>query len=163
MRSMSLAAACILSTAFAAPAGAQQAPVRPEEAAVTAAVVQLFAAAERKDLAALDSLYAGEQLTVIEGAGINRGWRDYRDRHIGPELEAFSSFKYRPFEIEPHVRGDIAYAIFRYALQATTNERSIDVVGRGTAILERKGSRWIIRHTQTSSRPRRETDPPMPQ
>ena len=142
---------------------AQQVPTRPEEDAVTAAVMQLFAAAERKDLAALDTLYAGEALTVIEGAGINRGWLDYRDRHIGPELRAFTNFKYRPFEIEPHVRGDFAYAIFRYGLQATTAERTIDVLGRGTAILERKGSRWIVRHTQTSSRPRRETDPPMPQ
>ena len=144
-------------------ADAQQAPARAQEAPVVAAVMQLFAAAERRDLAALDTLYAGEELTVIEGTGINRGWRDYRDRHIGPELEAFSNFKYRPFEIEPHVHGDFAYAIFRYALQATTAERTIDVVGRGTAILERKGSRWIVRHTQTSSRPRRETDPPMPQ
>ena len=141
-------APCILVTAFAASATAQQAAMRPEESAVAAAVIQLFAAAEWKDLAALNTLYAGEELTVIEGAGINRGWRDYRDRHIGPELEAFSSFKYRPFEIEPHVHGDFAYAIFRYALQATTSERSIDVVGRGTAILERKGSRWIVRHTQ---------------
>jgi ketosteroid isomerase-like protein len=156
-------ACCISLIASASPAHAQQGPARADDAAVAAAVIQLFAAAERKDLAALDTLYAGEQLTVIEGAGINRGWRDYRDRHIGPELQAFTNFKYRPFEIEPRVHGDFAYAIFRYALQATTAERTIDVVGRGTAILERKGSRWIVRHTQTSSRPRRETDPPMPQ
>lgn len=156
-------APCILLTAATATGAAQQPPAHPDEPAVAAAVTQLFAAAERKDMAALDTLYAGEKLTVIEGAGINRGWRDYRDHHIGPELEAFSSFKYRPFEIESHIHGDFAYAIFRYALQATTKERSIDAVGRGTAILERKGSRWIVRHTQTSSRARREADPPMPQ
>lgn len=158
-----IVAICISLIAPRSRADAQQVPARPEDAAVTAAVMQLFAAAERKDLAALDTLYAGEALTVIEGAGINRGWLDYRDHHIGPELQAFTNFKYRPFEIEPHVRGNFAYAIFRYALQATTAERTIDVVGRGTAILERKGTRWIVRHTQTSSRPRRDTDPPMPQ
>lgn len=32
-----------------------------------------FAAAERWDLNALDSMYAGEALTIIESAGINRG------------------------------------------------------------------------------------------
>lgn len=162
MRSV-LVAFCMTLLASGAPADAQEAPARAEDAAVTAAIVQLFAAAERKDLVALDTLYAGEELTVIEGAGINRGWNDYRDHHIGPELQAFSGFKYRPFEIQPHVRGDLAYAIFRYALHATTAERTIDVVGRGTSILERRGNRWIVRHTQTSSRPRRETDPPMPQ
>ena len=45
----------------------------------------VFAAAERNDLAALDMLYAGDSLTVVEGAGINRGWRDYRD-HLPPIL-----------------------------------------------------------------------------
>lgn len=158
-----LVAVCMTLIASGARADAQQAPAPAEDAAVTAAIIQLFAALERKDLVALDTLYAGEELTVIEGAGINRGWNDYRDRHIGPELHAFAGFKYRPFEIQPQVRGDLAYAIFRYALQATTAERTIDAVGRGTAILERKGSRWIVRHTQTSSRPRRETDPPIPQ
>lgn len=162
MRS-TLIACCMTLIAAGSHAHAQQGLQRSDEAAVTTAVMQLFAAAEGKDLVALDTLYAGEQLTVIEGAGINRGWQDYRDRHIGPELQLFSNFKYRPFEIEPHVHGNFAFAIFRYALQATTPERSIDVVGRGTAILERRGNRWIVRHTQTSSRPRRETDPPMPQ
>ena len=134
-----------------------------DEESVRAAVVALFSAAERKDLVALDTLYAGEQLTVVEGAGINRGWTDYRDHHLAPELKAFSEFKYRPFEIEPHVHGDVGWVIFRYALQATMPERAVDVVGRGTAVLERRGGRWIVRHTQTSGRARRNGDPPMPQ
>ncbi|MCC6430633.1 MAG: hypothetical protein IT354_06960, partial [Gemmatimonadaceae bacterium] len=48
-------------------------------AAVVQAIRALFAAAERGDLTALDSLYAGDSLLVIEGAGMNRGWADYRD------------------------------------------------------------------------------------
>ena len=122
----------------------------------------LFAAAERGDLAALDTLYAGDSLTVVEGAGINRGWRDYRDNHLAPELKDFRNFKYRPHEIEVRVVGDVAWAMYRYALMAETGERKIDVVGRGTAILERRGGRWVVRHTQTASRARRPTDPPMP-
>jgi len=35
-------------------------------------------------------------------------------------------------------------------------------VGRGTAILERRGNRWVVRLTQTASRARRPSDPPMP-
>lgn len=138
----------------------------PTQSPAVAAVIQTlqakFAAAERGDLAALDSLYAGDSLLVIEGAGINRGWTDYRDNHLGPELKEFKNFRYRPFEIDARVSGDLAWATFRYAMTADRPAGKVDVVGRGTAILERRGSRWVIRLTNTASRARRPSDPPMP-
>lgn len=143
-----------------APAAATQAT--PEVAAVTQAIRALFAAAERGDMAALDSLYAGDSLIVMEGAGINRGWTDYRDHHLAPELKEFRNFRYRPFEIEARVSGTMAWANFRYALMADLPDRKVDAVGRGTAILERRGNRWIVRLTHTASRARRAGDPPMP-
>lgn len=133
-------------------------PVQNGEAAVRSTIEAVFAAGERKDLTALDTLYAGEDLTVIEGAGINRSWADYRDHHLAPELEEFRSFRYRPGDIEAHVQGDIAWSIFRYELEAETAERKADIVGRGTAVLERRGGRWVVRHIHTSGRPRRPTD-----
>lgn len=147
----------------AAPAMRPDTILRGEAIRVAAAVRALFAAGERGDMAALDTIYAGDSLTVVEGAGINRGWADYRDHHLGPELKEMKNFRYRPFEIEARVAGDLAWASFRYALQADINGRAIDVLGRGTAILEKRAGRWIVRHTQTSSRPRRPTDPSMPQ
>lgn len=137
-------------------------PPSPDAQRVRNTIVALFAAAERNDLAALDTLYAGDSLLVIEGAGINRGWSDYRDHHLAPELKEFKNFKYRPFEIEVRVSGDIAWVIYRYALSADMAERKADVVGRGTAILERRDAKWVVRLTQTASRNRRPTDPPMP-
>lgn len=138
----------------------------PASHAEVAAVVQtlraLFAAAERGDLVALDSIYAGDSLLVIEGAGINRGWADYRDNHLAPELKEFRNFRYRPFEIEARVSGTLAWATYRYALAADVPDRKVDVVGRGTAILERRGDRWVVRLTQTAGRARRPSDPPMP-
>jgi len=56
----------------------------------------------------------------------------------------------------------MAWAMYRYALSADMKERKIDAVGRGTAILERRGSKWVVRHTHTASRARRPSDPPMP-
>ncbi|MBX3131754.1 MAG: nuclear transport factor 2 family protein [Gemmatimonadaceae bacterium] len=141
---------------------AGHAPSSDAQAAVVQTIRALFAAAERGDLAALDSIYAGDSLLVIEGAGINRGWADYRDNHLAPELKEFSNFRYRPFEIEARVSGDLAWATFRYALTADLPNGKADVVGRGTAVLERRGARWIVRLTQTASRPRRPSDPPMP-
>lgn len=131
-----------------------------DSASAAAVVAALFTAAERGDIAALDTLYAGDSLTVIEGAGINRTWADYRDHHLGPEMKEMKNLRYRPSEIEVKVRGALAWAIFRYTLRADVEGRAADVVGRGTAILEKRGSRWVVRHTHTSGRARRPTDPP---
>lgn len=140
-------------------------PWRPDDAARATAVLRgVFAAAERGDLAALDTLYAGDSLTVVEGAGINRGWADYRDHHLGPELKTMKNFHYRPVDVVVRVSGQYAWATFRYDLKGELNGRQIDNLGRGTAILERRnsadGTRWVVRHTQTSSRARRAGDPP---
>ena len=148
--------------ALAAQAHDHGAPASPDVAAVTRTIEALFAAAERSDLRALDSLYAGDSLLVIEGAGINRGWTDYRDNHLAPELKEFKNFRYRPFEIAARVSGDLAWVTFRYALMADLPSSKADVVGRGTAILERRGSKWVVRLTQTAGRARRPSDPPMP-
>lgn len=149
-------------TSGAAQAHAHAATPSAEVQAAAHTIEALFAAAEGGDLRALDTLYAGDSLLVIEGAGINRGWADYRDNHLGPELKQFTNFRYRPFEIEARVVGEVAWVTYRYALMAEIGERRIDAVGRGTAILEKRGSRWVVRLTQTASRARRDGDPPMP-
>lgn len=131
-----------------------------EERQVANTIEALFRAAEAGDLPSLDSLYAGPQLTVIESTGINRGWADFRDNHLAPEIKQMKNFRYRPFEIEPHVSGSMAWAIFRYYLKADLDGRSLDLIGRGTAVLEKKEGRWVVRHTHTASRPRRPADPP---
>lgn len=136
--------------------------LRGDQIAVAQTVRAVFAAAERKDIAALDTLYAGDSLTVVEGAGINRGWADYRDTHLGPELREVRNFRYRPFEIMVRTSGSLAWATFRYALGGDLPQQKLDHVGRGTAILERQGNRWVVRHTHMASRPRRPNDPAMP-
>ncbi len=131
-----------------------------DERAVSSTIVAVFAAAERNDMHALDTLYAGDSLTVMESTGINRTWADYRDHHLAPETKEMKNFRYRPFEIEPHVSGNLGWAIFRYHLGAETGGRTLDNIGRGTAILEKKNGKWIVRHTHTASRARRPSDPP---
>ncbi|PCI54464.1 MAG: hypothetical protein COB36_09865 [Alphaproteobacteria bacterium] len=107
------------------------------------------------DLTPLDEIYApGRGVHIIEGAGVNHGWEDYRDHHLAPELAAFENFSYRYFAIEPQVRGDTAYSAFRYELIADVESGHIEIEGRGTAILERMNGRWRIVHTHTSGRPK---------
>lgn len=170
---IALPIACLLMSA-AAPVAAAQHPasharpvapdtlLRGDQVAVAQTIRAVFAAAERKDIAALDTLYAGDSLTVVEGAGINRGWADYRDTHLGPELREVQNFRYRPFEIMVRTSGSLAWATFRYALGGDLPRQKLDHLGRGTAILERQGNRWVVRHTHMASRPRRPNDPAMP-
>lgn len=154
--------AAALSISMASSAFAQAPRPTPAEAEVAAAITAVFAAVERGDLAALDTLYAGDSLTVGEGAGLDRTWKGYRDHHLAPELREMRGMHYRPTDIEARVSGDIAWAIFRYTLRGQVGERTLDIVGRGTAILERRAGRWIVRHTQTGGRARRPSDPPPP-
>lgn len=163
MTRTSVIACFALGTAFVAPASAQAVRPTAAEAQVAAAVAAVFAAVERGDLAALDTLYAGDSLTVGEGAGLDRTWKSYRDHHLAPELKDMRHMRYRPTDIEARVSGDLAWAIFRYTLRGEVGERTLDIVGRGTAILERHGSKWVVRHTQTGGRARRPTDPPPPE
>lgn len=109
-----------------------------------------------KNLAAMDTLYApAAWVRVIEGAGVNTGWVDYRDNHLGPELAEMKNFTYRYYDIEPQVRGDVAWAPFRYELGVDGGEGRVEVEGRGTAILERRGARWLVVHLHTSGRRKR--------
>jgi ketosteroid isomerase-like protein len=140
----------VATVVFVAPAAPQT-----DDQDIAAAIEAVFSATQRADFAALDSLYARDGLTIIEGAGIDRGWSEYRDHHLKPELESFKGFVYRPHEIEPHVTGMFGWAIFRYDLKIELEGRTVDNVGRGTAILEKRGGRWVVRHMQTASRPRR--------
>lgn len=152
-----------IGAAGASPAPAQIFGPTGEEAAVSSTIAAVFAAVERGDLAALDTLYAGDSLTIGEGAGLDRTWKSYRDHHLAPELKDIRHMRYRPTDIEARVSGNLAWAIFRYTLRGEAGERTLDIIGRGTAILERRGTRWIVRHSHTSGRARRPSDPPAPE
>lgn len=144
-----LAAAAALT--FATPALAQS----PDEQLVRTVIEALAAQSQAKNIAALDTLYAPDAwVRIVEGAGVNRGWADYRDHHLAPELRDFQNFRYRYYEIEPQVRGTVAWASFRYELIADTPQGRVEVDGRGTAVLEKREGRWLVVHTHTSGRRR---------
>ena len=73
--------------------------------AVRTVLESLATYAQAGNLDAMGSLYApGRGVHIIEGAGVNHGWEDYRDHHLAPELASFENFEYRYFSIEPVVR-----------------------------------------------------------
>lgn len=115
------------------------------------------AAFNAKDLTRLAEFYHPE-VTIYEGGGINNGWADYRDKHLGPELAAFEQLEFAHSDLVVHLLGDGqgAYATSRYRLKAKMGERLVDSEGLETLVLVKgaDGS-WRIRHSHTSSRPAR--------
>jgi ketosteroid isomerase-like protein len=163
MRSHYTALGMAAALAAAAPLSAQQhdmpamrsASPASDTQAVRQVVEALAAYSQDKNLAALDTLYAPDAwVRVIEGSGVNNGWLDYRDHHLGPELREFSNFRYRYYDVESQVRGDVAWAAFRYELIADTPQGHAESDGRGTVILERRGGRWLVAQIHTSGRRR---------
>jgi ketosteroid isomerase-like protein len=109
-----------------------------------------------KDLNRLAAFYHPD-VTIYEGAGVNNGWADYRDRHLGPELKAFENleFAHSGTKVTVLPGGESAYAISRYTIKAKMGERMLDNEGLETLLLIKTAEGWKIRHSHTSGRARR--------
>jgi ketosteroid isomerase-like protein len=110
-----------------------------------------------KDVNRLAAFYHPD-VTIYEGAGINDGWADYRDKHLGPELKSFEGLEFghsdRKVTMGPDGRS--AYATSRYFIKAKMGERMLDSVGLETLVLMKQADgAWKIRHSHTSGRARR--------
>jgi len=147
-----------LALAFALPALAQSG--RADGAGAGTAIAQWLAAYDQafnaKDLAKLATFYHPD-VTIYEGGGINRGWADYRDHHLGPELKGFENLQFAHANVQATVLegGKAAYVTSDYSLKAKMGARDIDSGGLETLILVQDGSgAWKIRHSHTSARRR---------
>jgi len=132
--------------------------VRAQAPADSQALVAFFtaydAAFTAKDLERLATMYHPD-VTVYEGGGINPGWADYRDRHLGPELKSFGNLQFRHINVVARPIGpDAAYVTAEYLLDAVTDTREIRSGGLATYVMIRESGQWKIRHSHTSSRRR---------
>lgn len=127
-----------------------------DAAAIEAWLKGYDAAFLSKDLSRIGAFYHPE-VTIYEGAGINNGWADYRDRHLGPELKVFENleFAHSGTKVTLLPGGESAYAISRYTIKAKMGERMLDNEGLETLLLVKTPEGWKIRHSHTSGRARR--------
>ncbi|MBI3491390.1 MAG: nuclear transport factor 2 family protein [Acidobacteria bacterium] len=126
-----------------------------DEGAITAWLQSFDRAFVAKDLDKLASFYHPD-VTIFEGGGVNNGWADYRDHHIGPELKGFENLQFEHRNIVVHVLdgGRVAYVTSEYALKARANGRDVDSGGLETLVLVKTADGWRIRHSHTSARRR---------
>ena len=151
-RSLALA---LLVLALARPSSAQ--PTANDAAVIESWLKGYDAAFLAKDLDKVATFYHPD-VTIYEGTGINNGWVDYRDRHLGPELKAFSNlqFAHSDYKVTVLPGGQSACVTSRYTIKAKMGERDLDSEGLETLVVVKlpDGS-WKIRHSHTSSRARR--------
>ena len=118
-----------------------------------------------KDLDRLASFYHPD-VTIFEGGGVNRGWTDYRDHHLAPELAELEGLDFAHADVKPHVLGPdgrTAYVTSEYRLKARVKERDVDAAGLETLVLLKgDDGAWRIRHSHTSSRRRPPAPSPQP-
>lgn len=147
--------ASLTKLAAAASAGAAQ-TADTEAAGIETWLKGYDAAFNAKDLDKLATFYHPDA-TVVEGAGINNGWADYRDHHLGPELKAFEDLQFAHTNTKVHMLGErSAYVTSQYTIRAKMKDRELDSEGRETLVLMRMpDNTWKIRHSHTSGRPRR--------
>jgi uncharacterized protein (TIGR02246 family) len=134
--------------------GAVGIPAQSGESDVLAFFKAYDAAFNAKDMDKLATMYHPD-VTIFEGAGINRGWVDYRDNHLGPEMKSFQNLQWAHSNIVVHMLGDAAaYVTADYTIKYQAGERAVDSGGIATHVLVKEQGRWKIRHSMTAARRR---------
>lgn len=112
------------------------------------------AAFNAKDMDKLATMYHTD-VTIFEGTGINRGWADYRDNHLGPEMKSFQNLQWAHSNIVVHMLGAAAaYVTADYTIKYQSGDRTVDSGGIATHVLVKDQSMWKIRHSMTAARRR---------
>jgi uncharacterized protein (TIGR02246 family) len=145
----------VVSVAPLTSAVASQSP----QTAPAQAVADFFARYDRafvaKDLDRLAAMYHPD-VTIFEGGGVNTGWADYRDNHIGPELKSFNDLKFSHSNIKVQMLSpDAAYVTSEYSIEVSGANGPTRSGGLETDVLLRQNGAWVIRHTHTSARRQR--------
>ena len=135
-------------------AGLVSVAAQSRDAEVTAFFKTYDEAFNARDLQKLATMYHPD-VTIFEGSGINRGWVDYRDNHLGPELKSFQDLQWAHSNIVVHMLGDsAAYVTADYTIKYKTGDRVVDSGGIATHVLVKEQGAWKIRHSHTAARRR---------
>jgi ketosteroid isomerase-like protein len=127
----------VLTIAILASSARIDAQTPKDEAATVEAWLKGYDAAfTAKDLDKLAAFYHPD-VTIYEGGGVNNGWIDYRDHHLGPELKAFENLQFGHVNTKVSILpgGLTAYATSEYFIKTKMGDRQIDSTGLETLVL----------------------------
>ncbi len=136
-----------------APVSQESAVTPPSQTPVEVAAAYLDAM-ESGDLEAAEALFA-PQSSVFESGGEEGTWQQYREHHIGPELDAIESFTIVRGEPEAQTSqdGSMAFVAWPIEYRIQLNDgRTIESRGTVTFVMVVEGAEHRIRHLHWSSR-----------
>ena len=125
-------------------------PPEADTARVRKAIDAIALAFDTGDIAPLDTIY-DEGVTVYEGGRVVRGWLQYRDGHLAPEIEALTDRKLRFEDISVRLAGNTAWATCRYTRQALRDGEPELAHGLGTMIFRKVAGGWRLVHAHAST------------
>jgi ketosteroid isomerase-like protein len=109
----------------------------------------IAAAFETGDLASLDTI-CHDSITVFEAGRVQRGWADYREHHLLPELEALSQRRLRIYDVRVRLARNTAWATYGFRLSAVRDGQDVEARGAGTTIMQNLQGSWRLVHSHTS-------------
>ena len=100
-------------------------------------------------LADVDALFAPSGVHIILDNETLHGWGEYRDQYLKTEMARYPNLRYAHTGVESSVRGNIAWAAFRWQMSSAGNGPA-PILGRGSAVLEKIEGQWRIAHLHLS-------------
>lgn len=125
---------------------------QPPEADTTRVRLTMEAIAvalEAGDLASLDTI-CHDSITVFEYGRLQRGWADYREHYLRPELRALSRLRLRMYDVRVRLARNTAWATYGFRLSAVRDGQDVEARGAGTMIMQNLQGRWRLVHSHTS-------------
>ncbi len=113
-----------------------------------------LSAMEASDLDGAEALFAADSL-IFETGGVEGSWSNYREHHIGPELDAIQSFEMKRGQPVEQSSDDGSMALVAWPIEYTielVDGRVIESRGTVTFVLESQDHDFMIRHLHWSSR-----------
>ena len=132
---------------------AAQAPDRSADvAAVTEVLSQYIRAIESLNAAGTERLFTADS-QIFENGGVEGTYSYYLAHHLGPELAAFTAFRFSDYRVEVRFEGPVALATETYTFRIERREgEPIERRGVATSVLRQVGSEWRIVSMHNSSR-----------
>ncbi len=103
------------------------------------------------DIVALDTVFH-DSVTVYEGGRVDRGWMQYRNEHLAPEINALSDRSLSFEDIRVRLAGSTAWVTCRYSISGSLDGEPVEASGVSTMIFQKLAGRWRLVHWHTSSR-----------
>ena len=123
-----------------------------DEETVKKSVLQFTSGMDKGDIKQIEEVWAtDDEITVFEGGGMDKGWINYRNKHLIPEMKFYKNLKYDLNEMTVKVVGKMALVRSRFLITAGETDKKTETKGLISAVLEKSKGKWLLVHWHLSA------------